>query len=86
MDNLLTWVAIVVSAVIFLRYVLNMARPLGLVVTIVLGIVGAIVGGVISQYVDMGTVRSLGSIDWVNILITVVGAFSLRLIVAILRR
>jgi uncharacterized membrane protein YeaQ/YmgE (transglycosylase-associated protein family) len=86
LGSLLTWIAIGLSAVIISRYVLRIDQPLGMVVTIALGVVGAIVGGFVAQYVDMGTVRSLGNIDWVSIVITVVGAFALILIVGILRR
>ena len=86
MDNLLAWTAIGLTAVIMSRYVLRIDQPLGMVVTIALGVVGAIIGGIVAKFVDMGAVRTLGNIDWVSIVITVVGAWALILIVGILRR
>jgi len=86
MDNMLSWVLIGLSVVVLSRFVLRIEQPLGMLVTISLGVVGAIVGGLVAQIVDLGTVRVIGQVDWLSIVITVVGAFVLILLVGILRR
>ena len=68
------------------RYLLRIDQPLGPVVTLALGISGAVVGGFLAQFVDMGMVRSVGSVDWVSLVITIVSAFIVILLIGILRR
>ena len=86
MDTLLGWTLVGLAVVILLRYVLRVEQPLGSVTTLALGVTGAIAGGFVSQFVDMGFVRSIGRIDWVSIVITVFSAVALVLAVGIWRR
>ena len=86
MDTLLGWTLVGLAVVILLRYVLRVEQPLGSVTTLALGVTGAIAGGFVSQFVDMGFVRSIGRIDWVSIVSTVFSAVALVLAVGIWRR
>lgn len=86
MNDLLAWIAIGLAAVVIARYVLRTRQPLGFIATLLLGVGGAVAGGFLAQHVDVGIVRQIWYVDWISLVITVVGAYAVILIIGILRR
>lgn len=81
--GLLSWILLGLVAGALARFIMPGKDPGGCLVTIVLGIVGAIVGGYLASLFGLGAVRSF---DIGGILIATGGAFLLLLIYRLIQR
>lgn len=86
MLNLVIWVFVGLIVVSFGYQLVSKDQPLGRLLTIVLAVLGAGVGAISAQFVDLGAVRSVTSFDWLSVVITVFVGVLVFLLIGILRR
>ena len=86
MLNLVAWVVVGLIVVAVGYQLVSKDQPLGPLPTIVLAVLGAGVGIVSAQFVDLGAVRSVTNVDWISVVITVFVGVLISLLVGILRR
>ena len=81
----LYWIVLGLSAGTLAKFLMPGRDPSGCIFTVFLGIVGAMVGGLVGTYIGWGTVTQ-GSFDLRSIGIAVLGAMILLLIGRLARR
>lgn len=81
----LYWILLGLVAGTLAKFLVPGRDPSGCIVTIVLGIVGAFIGGFVGTRIGLGTVTS-GSFDFRSIAIATLGAIILLLIGRLIRR
>lgn len=81
----LYWILLGLVAGTLAKFLVPGRDPSGCIVTIVLGIVGAFIGGLVGTRIGLGTVTS-GSFDFRSIAIATLGAIILLLIGRLIRR
>lgn len=81
--GLLSWIVLGLIAGLLAKFILPGRDPGGLIVTILIGIVGAVVGGWISTQMGYGTVTG---VNGASLIIAIGGALVLLLVVRLLRR
>lgn len=81
--GILTWIVLGLLAGLLAKFVMPGRDPGGLVVTILVGIAGAVIGGVIASAVGLGSVTG---INIRSIVIAAIGAFALLFAVRMMRR
>lgn len=81
--GLLSWVVLGLIAGLLAKFILPGRDPGGLIVTILIGIIGAVVGGWISTQMGYGTVTG---VNGASLIIAIGGALVLLLVVRLLRR
>jgi uncharacterized membrane protein YeaQ/YmgE (transglycosylase-associated protein family) len=84
--NLVAWVVVGLIVVAVGYQLVSKDQPLGALPTIALAVLGAGVGIVSAQFVDLGAVRSVTNIDWISVVITVFVGVLVSLLVGLLRR
>ena len=86
MLNLVAWVVVGLIVVAVGYQLVSKDQPLGPIPTIALAVLGALVGTVSAQFVDLGAVRTVTNVDWLSVGITVFVGVLVSLLVGILRR
>jgi len=81
--SLLAWIVLGLLAGLIARVLLPGRDPGGCIVTVVIGIVGALLGGWLSTFFGYGGLS--GRLDWRNLIIAVIGSIVLLLIVRLFR-
>jgi uncharacterized membrane protein YeaQ/YmgE (transglycosylase-associated protein family) len=81
--SLLAWIVLGLLSGLIARALLPGRDPGGCVVTVVIGIVGALLGGWLSTFLGYGGLS--GRLDWRNLVIAVLGSLVLLLIVRLFR-
>lgn len=81
--GILTWIILGLIAGVLAKLVMPGRDPGGIIITIVLGIAGAMVGGFISSAVGFGSVTG---VDFRSVVIAVIGAIILLIAYRILKR
>ena len=86
MLNLVAWVVVGLIVVAVGYQLVSKDQPLGPIPTIALAVLGAGVGIVSAQFVDLGAVRTVTNVDWISVVITVFVGVLVSLLIGILRR
>ena len=81
--GILTWIVLGLVAGVVAKLVMPGRDPGGIIVTIVLGIVGALVGGFLSSRIGFGTVTGF---DLRSVAIAVLGSIILLILYRVLKR
>lgn len=81
--GILTWIILGLIAGVLAKLIMPGRDPGGIIVTIVLGIAGAIVGGFVSSAFGFGSVTGF---DFRSVVIAVLGAIILLIVYRILKR
>ena len=81
--SLLAWIVLGLLSGLIARALLPGRDPGGCVVTVVIGIVGALLGGWLSTFLGYGGLS--GRLDWRNLVIAVIGSLVLLLLVRLFR-
>ena len=75
--GILSWILLGLVAGALAKFIMPGKDPGGIIVTILIGIAGAVVGGYLSTFIGLGKIESF---DLGGILIATAGAFQLLLI------
>ena len=81
--GILTWIILGLVAGLIAKFVMPGNDPGGLIVTIIVGIAGAVIGGFIANAIGFGTVSGL---NIRSIVIAAIGAFALLFALRLLKR
>lgn len=81
--GILTWVILGLVAGLLAKLVMPGKDPGGIIVTIAVGIIGAIIGGFVATQIGFGTVTGF---NFRSILIAAIGAFGLLFVLRLMRR
>ena len=81
--GILTWIILGLVAGLIAKFVMPGKDPCGLIVTIIVGIAGAVIGGFIASAVGFGAVSGF---NIRSIIIAVVGAFVLLFALRMLKK
>ncbi len=81
--GLISWIVLGLIAGLIAKALMPGRDPGGCIITIIVGIVGALLGGFLSTALGFGGLS--GEIDWRSLLIAVVGAFVLLAIWRMIR-
>ncbi len=81
--GILTWIILGLVAGLIAKFVMPGNDPGGLIVTIIVGIAGAVIGGFIANAIGFGTVSG---INIRSIVIAAIGAFALLFALRLLKR
>jgi uncharacterized membrane protein YeaQ/YmgE (transglycosylase-associated protein family) len=81
--GILTWIILGLVAGLIAKFVMPGNDPGGLIVTIIVGIAGAVIGGFIASAIGFGTVTGF---NIRSIVISAIGAFALLFALRMLKR
>ena len=81
--GILTWIVLSLVAGLITKFVMPDNDPGGILITILVGIVGAVIGGFIASTVGLGAVSGF---NITSIIIAAVGAFALLFALRLLKR
>ncbi|HYH46358.1 MAG TPA: GlsB/YeaQ/YmgE family stress response membrane protein [Thermoanaerobaculia bacterium] len=72
--GLISWIVFGLIAGIIAKFIMPGKDPGGCIITIVIGVVGALLGGFIATYLGFG---GISGFDWRSLLIAIIGALLL---------
>lgn len=81
--GILTWIVLGLVAGLLAKFVMPGNDPGGLIVTILVGIAGAVIGGLVATQIGLGSVTGF---NVRSIVIAAIGAFALLFALRMLRR
>ncbi len=81
--DILTWIILGLVAGLIAKFVMPGNDPGGLIVTILVGIAGAVIGGFVSGALGFGAVSG---VNFRSVIIAAIGAFALLFLLRVLKR